>query len=120
MPLPDLVFPQLIIYCLSNYSKMECLKDVMSVLIDYLKPTIRQYAWMDQKRKDYELGEFVKRIQLMTTTMKTLVKHILQNFASNSYMERHAFVYQLNSKYGNFIPLIKESFTVNQHQKPTF
>ena len=108
---------------------MECLKDVMSVLIDYLKPTIRQYAWMDQKRKDYELGEFVKRIQLMTTTMKTLVKHILQNFASNSYMERHAFVYQFDKygyfsdgvDYGNiFIPLIKESFTVNQHQKPTF
>ena len=96
----------------------------MSVLIDYLKPTIRQYAWMDQKRKYYELGEFVKRIQLM----KALVKHILLNFASNSYMERHAFVYQLDNgyfsdgvDYGNiFIPLIKESFTVNRHQKPTF
>ena len=104
------------IYGLSNHSKMECLKAVMSALIDYLKPTIRQYAWMDQKLKYYELGEFVESIQLM----KTLVKHVLQNFASNSYMERHAFVYQLNSKYGNFIPLIKESFTVNQHQKPSF
>ena len=109
----------------TNHSKMECLKAVMSALIDYLKPTIRQYAWMDQKLKYYELGEFVESIQLM----KTLVKHVLQNFASNSYMERHAFVYQFDKygyfsdgvDYGNiFIPLIKESFTVNQHQKPTF
>ena len=57
--------------------------------------------------------------------MKTLIKHILQNFASLSYMERHAFVYELefeDSIYGksNFKPLIKESYTFNQHQKPTF
>ena len=54
--------------------------------------------------------------------MKTLIKHILQNFASNSYMERHAFVYELefeDSIYGksNFKPLIKESYTFNQHQE---
>ena len=55
------------IYGLSNHSKMECLKAVMSALIDYLKPTIRQYAWMDQKLKYYELGEFVESIQLMKT-----------------------------------------------------
>ena len=53
--------------------------------------------------------------------MKTLVKHVLQNFISNSYMERHAFVYQLDEAHGNtnFIALIKESFTFNQDQKPT-
>ena len=60
--------------------------------------------------------------------MKTLVKHVLQNFTSNSYMERHAFVYQLDDfdptlddAHGNtnFIALIKESFTFNQDQKPT-
>ena len=50
--------------------------------------------------------------------MKTLIQHILVNFPSNSYMDRYAFVYQLDYRVERaghgptqFIKLIKESFT---------
>ena len=104
--------------------KMECLKAVMGALkflptpahdaICQIRKTIGKHSVKDG-------GLRFQYIQLM----KTLIKHILQNFASLSYMERHAFVYELefeDSIYGksNFKPLIKESYTFNQHQKPTF
>ena len=106
---------------------MECLKAVMGALKCLPTSAIRQI------RAGVEIREIIginsnkdgvlrfHYIQLI----KTLIKHILQNFASNSYMERHAFVYELefeDSIYGksNFKPLIKESYTFNQHQKPTF
>ena len=66
---------------------------------------------------DFEYEKNGNNIKLM----KILIKHILQNFVSNSYMERYSFVYQLTGNYvkPNFIPLIKESFAVNPLQKPT-
>ena len=108
--------------------KMECLKAVMGAL--KFLPT-SAYDATCQIRKTigkHSVKDGGLRFQYIQL-MKTLIKHILQNFASNSYMERHAFVYQFDKygyfsdgvDYGNiFIPLIKESFTVNQHQKPTF
>ena len=62
---------------------------------------------------DYEINS----IKLM----KILIKHILQNFVSNSYMERYSFVYHLEGSHDNtnFIALIKESFAANPLQKPT-
>ena len=96
---------------------MECLKAVMGALKVYQLPTdTRGYIEGNQIYLDKD-GLKSNNIQLM----KTLVKHVLQNFASNSYMERHAFVHQLDAKYANtnFIALIKESFTTNQLEKPT-
>ena len=102
---------------------MECLKAVMGALKCLPTSAIRQI------RAGVEIREIIginsnkdgvlrfHYIQLM----KTLIKHILQNFASLSYMERHAFVYRLDEAHGNtnFIALIKESSTFNQDQKPT-
>ena len=53
--------------------------------------------------------------------MKMLIKHILHNFPSNSYMKRYSFVYKLfiNSSSINYMHLIKESFAANPFQKPT-
>ena len=113
---------------------MKCLKAVMDALKNYqlLTSTKQEHTDLSNVINDlrirmwniYRDANFVldlDNIQLM----KTLVKHVLQNFSSNSYMERHAFVYELefeDSIYGksNFKPLIKESYTFNQHQKPTF
>ena len=104
--------------------KMECLKAVMGAL--KFLPT-SAYDATCQIRKTigkHSVKDGGLRFQYIQL-MKTLIKHILQNFASLSYMERHAFVYELefeDSIYGksNFKPLIKESYTFNQHQKPTF
>ena len=80
------------------------------------KTTVTGIYW------DNDGGLKSNNIQLM----ETLIKHILQNFVSTSYMERHAFVYMLefdDPRYDektNFKSLVKESFTFNQHQKPTF
>ena len=109
---------------------MKCLKAVMDALKIYQLQTSTKQEHKDlrnlindlrsRKRWIYRDANFVldlANIQLM----KTLVKHVLQNFSSNSYMERHAFVHQLDEAHGNtnFIALIKESFTFNQDQKPT-
>ena len=110
---------------------MKCLKAVMDALKIYQLQTSTKQQRTDliddlindlrrRMRWIYRDTNFVldlDNIQLM----KTLVKHVLQNFTSNSYMERHAFVYQLDDAHGNtnFIALIKESFTFNQDQKPT-
>ena len=109
---------------------MKCLKAVMDALKIYQLQTSTKQEHTDLRnviedhrrrmRNIYWDANFVldlDNIQLM----KTLVKHVLQNFTSNSYMERHAFVYQLDEAHGNtnFIALIKESFTFNQDQKPT-
>lgn len=111
------VMDALKIYQLQTSTKQECTD--LSKVIDDLRSRMRKIYW-DAKRKKLDLDN----IQLM----KTLVKHVLQNFISNSYMERHAFVYQLDDfdptlddAHGNtnFIALIKESFTFNQDQKPT-
>ena len=100
---------------------MECLKAVMGALKVYELPTTtgdpREY--ITDKRIYFDKdGPKPNNIQLM----EALVKHILQNFATNSYMERHAFVYPLELEFvnTNFLPLIKESFTFNQLQKPTY
>ena len=97
---------------------MECLKAVMIALKVYQLPTTAREYISDKRIYLGEDGLKSNNIQLM----EALVKHILQNFASNSYMERHAFVQPLELKFANinFIPLIKESFTFNQLQKPTY
>ena len=101
---------------------MKCLKAVMDALKNQPQTSTKQERndLRIRMRWIYRDANFVldlDNIQLM----KTLVKHVLQNFISNSYMERHAFVYQLDEAHGNtnFIALIKESFTFNQDQKPT-
>ena len=101
---------------------MKCLKAVMDALKNQPQTSTKQERndLRIRMRWIYRDANFVldlDNIQLM----KTLVKHVLQNFSSNSYMERHAFVYRLDEAHGNtnFIALIKESFTFNQDQKPT-
>ena len=108
---------------------MKCLKAVMDALKIYQLQTSTKQQRTDliddlindlrgRMRWIYRDTNFVldlDNIQLM----KTLVKHVLQNFTSNSYMERHTFVHQLDVEHQNFIALIKESFTFNQDQKPT-
>ena len=68
---------------------------------------------------DFVYGKNGNNIKLM----KILIKHILQNFASNSYMERYSFVYHLEDSRPyvntNFFALIMESFAANPLQKPT-
>ena len=99
---------------------MKCLKAVMDALKNQPQTSTKQERndLRIRMRWIYRDANFVldlDNIQLM----KTLVKHVLQNFISNSYMERHAFVHQLDVEHQNFIALIKESFTFNQDQKPT-
>ena len=107
---------------------MKCLRAVMDALKIYQLQTSTKQEHTDLRnviedhrrrmRNIYWDANFVldlDNIQLM----KTLIKHVLQNFTSNSYMERHTFVHQLDVEHQNFIALIKESFTFNQDQKPT-
>ena len=99
---------------------MKCLKAVMDALKNQPQTSTKQERndLRIRMRWIYRDANFVldlDNIQLM----KTLVKHVLQNFISNSYMERHTFVHQLDVEHQNFIALIKESFTFNQDQKPT-
>ena len=89
---------------------MKCLKAVMDALKNQPQTSTKQERndLRRRMRNIYWDANFVldlDNIQLM----KTLVKHVLQNFTSNSYMERHTFVYQLDDAHGNtnFINITK-------------